>query len=64
MSDMKLRKPLYCIRECCGHINTRHVCISAQKGAPCTAPLGEGKTCRCKGYVSAQPKKKEADDAV
>ena len=36
----------------CGHHIDRHVHISIHKGAPCTAPLGNGHTCTCKGFVS------------
>lgn len=45
----------------CGHHIDRHRHISIHKGAPCAAPLGNGHTCTCKGFVSPdRPEDKKA----
>ena len=46
---MKPAKIEYCAT--CGHTRDRHSVANLGHGAPCGAPLGQGRTCTCKGFV-------------
>ena len=56
---MKPAKIEYCAT--CGHSRDRHSVANLGRGAPCGAPLGQNRTCTCKGFVRIKAVGQPAD---